>query len=100
VTFKGINEAGDNGGHRAPDPILLTAKAACVFSKRHGVEAMAAAAGPDDIDDNWSGGDDAALEQFIEAQQEALRPPDNWNDFARAMGQSGAAQPGDWSEES
>ena len=96
VTFKGINEAvdNDNGGHRAPNPILLTAKAACVFSKRHGVEAMAAGPGPDDmIDDNWSDGDDAALERFIEAQQQALRPPDNWNDFARAMGQSGAAQP-------
>ena len=99
VTFERFNLQGErNGGHPAPDPILLTAKAACVFSQRHANEAMAASAGPDD--DNWSEGDDAALEQFIEAQQNALRPPDNWNDFARAMGQLGAAQPGDWSEQS
>ena len=100
VTFERFNLQGErNGGHPAPDPILLTAKAACVFSKRHG-EAMAAGPGPWDYNDNLSDGDYAAMEQFIEAQQEALRPPDNWNDFARAMGQSGAAQPRDWSEQS
>ena len=42
MTFKRINDTVENGGHPAPDPILLTAKAACVFLKRHGVEAMAA----------------------------------------------------------
>ena len=76
VTFERFNLQGVNGGHPAPDPILLTAKAACVFSKRHG-EAIAAGPGPGDYNDNWSDGDDAALERFIEAQQQALRPPDN-----------------------
>jgi hypothetical protein len=52
----------------APDPILLTSKAAVVFSTRHG-QRLAAGAEPQD-DDGWTDLDELAVEEYLEWKQE------------------------------
>jgi len=55
----------------APDPILLTSKAAVVFSTRHG-QRLAAGAEPQD-DDGWTDLDELAVEEYLEWKQEIKR---------------------------
>lgn len=69
--------------HIAPDPMLLVCKAGVVFSTRHG-QRLAAGAEPED---DWSERDYMEMERVLEIQEAQLRPPDDWNELGRRLGQ-------------
>jgi hypothetical protein len=76
----------DNHRHIAPDPLLLAAKAACVWSTRQGERLVA---GGEIEDDNFSEGDYIAAEAYIAAQEanEASLRPRSREDLARGLHQ-------------
>jgi hypothetical protein len=71
--------------HMAPDPLLLLARAALVFSSRHGNRFATGAEEPPE-DDDWR--HQYEEERFVDYLQSTLRPPDDPIELARALGQS------------
>jgi hypothetical protein len=90
VTFVGTLERDDPTKHPAPDPILLAARAAVTFARRHNI-VLAAAAEPAVLeeydDENWTELDQLAAEQYLAQRAEALRPSSDWATLARSLGQ-------------
>jgi hypothetical protein len=70
-------------GHPAPDPMLLTVKAAINWSWRHGQKLLE---GGELFDEEPSELSVLAEEQYLEWQQERLRPQ-NRQDLAQGLGQ-------------
>lgn len=58
--------------HPAPDPALLTTKAAVIFSTRHN-QRLAAGGETEDDDENWTELDEQAAEEYLDWRQEAIR---------------------------
>jgi hypothetical protein len=85
VTFSGQNDE----GHPAPDPLLLTVKAAINWSWRHGQKLLAGGELSDD--DEASELSALAEEQYLEWQRERLRPK-NRQDLAQGLGQPNGYQ--------
>ena len=85
--------ADTNRGHIAPDPLILAAKAACVWSKRQGQSLVA---GGEVEDDDFSEGDIIAAEAYIAAQEayEASLRPRSRQDLARGLHQPNMYQAG------
>jgi len=81
--------------HPAPDPMLLVMKACAVFSTRT-EQNMVANSEPKE--DNWDEMDYIALDNFIEYQQQRLKPSSNWDILAKQLGQPGASRPENWNE--
>jgi hypothetical protein len=87
VTFLG--QTTEEVGHPAPDPLLLTIKAAINWSRRHGQTLLAGGELPDD--DEASELSVLAEEQYLEWQREILRPK-NRQDLADGLGQPNGYQ--------
>jgi hypothetical protein len=80
---------GGDGGHPAPDPLLLSIKAAINWSWRHHQKLLPAGELSDD--DEASERSVLAEEQYLEWQQELLRPK-NRQDLAQGLGQPNGYQ--------
>jgi hypothetical protein len=77
VTFRGVTEAGDL--HVAPDPYLLTVKAAVNWSRRHDQKLLAAAE-PQDDDEEIDDLSALDMQRFLDFQRDAAR-----DDLARLV---------------
>jgi hypothetical protein len=86
VTFRGADEAVHNNiNHLAPDPYLLSVKAAVNWSARHRQPLLAAAepVEEEEIDELYV----LAMEQYLEYYDRTVRPPDCQEELARQLGQ-------------
>ena len=77
----------EESGHPAPDPLLLTVKAAVNWSARHDFPLLAAGGDQDDVDSL----DQQAEEEFLEYRKE-LRRPKTLEDLARGLHQPNGYQ--------
>jgi hypothetical protein len=75
--------ASNNSTHPAPDPLILAAKAAVVWSTRLEFR-LAASAEPQD--DGWTDLDELAAEQYLTAHEASLRAQ-TWGQLASGLGQ-------------
>ena len=80
-------------GHPAPDPMLLTVKACSVFSKLQDQKIVGSA---EPEEDSWDEMDYIALENYIEYRESLLKPPSDWDDLAKQLGQAGTRCPDGW----
>ena len=48
------------------------------------------------LEDSWDELDYIDLENFIEYQESLLKPPSDWDNLAKQLGQTGARCPDDW----
>jgi hypothetical protein len=78
----------NNNTHPAPDPLILAAKAAVVWSTRHEFKL---AAGAEPQDDGWTDLDDLAAEQYLAAHEASLRAQ-TWGQLASGLGQPNGFQ--------
>jgi hypothetical protein len=85
VSFRGAADPGDH--HVAPDPFLLTVKAAANWSKRHHQKLLAGAE-PQNDDEEFDEAELYAMEQYLAWHERAVRPPENRAEFAERLGQS------------
>jgi hypothetical protein len=94
TVFSNPNVAGQ---HAAPDPVLLTVKAAVNWSKRHAA-GMQLAAKAEPKHEEWMDdeGHQIAAEEYEEWAQSLIRPPNNFHDLAAGLGQPDAVRPDDW----
>lgn len=76
-------------GHPAPDPILVVAKAAAVWSRRQDQPLLAGGLVGDE--DDRSSLSVLAEEQWLQQRQESLRPQ-TWEDLARGLHQENGYQ--------
>jgi hypothetical protein len=83
VSFRGATDPGDN--HVAPDPFLLTAKAAANWSRRYHQKLLA---GAEPQDEEFGEPELYAMEQYLAWHARAIRPPENRDEFAERLGQS------------
>ena len=83
--------------HAAPDPVLLTVKAAVNWSKRHAA-GMQLAAKAEPKHEEWMDdeGHQIAAEEYEEWAQSLSKPPNNFHDLAAGLGQPNAVRPDDW----
>jgi hypothetical protein len=91
VSFRGATDAGNH--HVAPDPFLLTVKAAVNWSRRHNQKLLAAAE-PRDVNEGMDEPELYALEEYMAWHARAIRPPDNRDELAAQLGQSRANRVG------
>ena len=84
VTFRGVTEARDL--HVAPDPYLLTVKAAVNWSRRHDQKLLAAAE-PQDGDEEIDDLSALEMRRFLAVQRDAAR-----DDLAKLVDQPGGFQ--------
>ena len=80
---------GDEQQHPAPDPLLLTVRAAAAWSWRHGQRLKAAADPQEEERDELS---ILAEEEFLEYRRNLHRPK-TWDDLAHGLGQPCGYQP-------
>jgi hypothetical protein len=88
VHFRGAADAGRD--HVAPDPFLLTVKAAINWSRRHNQQLLAAAEPHDDDDEGLDEPELYALEEYVAWNARAIRPPEDRDELAERLGQSRA----------
>jgi hypothetical protein len=86
VSFRGATDARSNH-HVAPDPFLLTVKAAVNWSRRHHQQLLAA---PEPHDEGLDEPELYALEEYMAWHARAIRPPENRDELAAQLGQSRA----------
>ena len=86
----------DTGLHPAPDPVLLTVKAAVNFSRRHAMPLAAQAEPQEDDAKKWGELDQLAAKEYMEWCESLIKPPDNFHDLAAGLGQHDAVRPDDW----
>ena len=85
VEFRGATDVHDETKNLAPDPLLLAVRAAINWSRRRGQQLLAAAEPPPDAFETEY---ERRIEQFLESEDQALRPPDDdLEEFARRLGQ-------------
>ena len=82
--------------HPAPDPVLLTVKAAVNWSRRYDLPLAAKPEPPEEEEEEWGELDQLAAEQYIEWRESQIKPPDNFHELAAGLGQRDAVRPDDW----
>jgi hypothetical protein len=83
VRFLGHDNQGSHQGHPVPNPMILAAKAAVVWSTRSG---MRLAAGEEPQHGDWTEFDDLDAEEYIQVHARSLRPQ-SWEHLAHGLGQ-------------
>jgi antitoxin (DNA-binding transcriptional repressor) of toxin-antitoxin stability system len=84
VNFRGATDARSNH-HVAPDPFLLTVKAAVNWSRRHHQQLLAAA---EPQDEGLGEPELYAMEEYMAWHARAIRPPENRDELAAQLRQS------------